>query len=130
MITVGRLTSELFSSAKKRATMKFCKAFLACFSAASLLGFSMSGQAFSADKAPAGKASADKASPNKPNPLSPGETAKPTAPDRSRTLGGVAPAKSDTFVISYPNDPDTINPIIANDNVSRDFLRWVYEPLA
>jgi ABC-type transport system substrate-binding protein len=33
-------------------------------------------------------------------------------------------------LISYPNDPDTINPLIAHDTVSRDFLRWVYEPLA
>src|SRR5579863_962687 len=65
-------------------------------------------QAYSADKSSTGKATKS----------SPGETAKPAAPDRSRTLGGVAPAKSDTFVTSYTNDPDTINPIIAHDSVS------------
>ena len=61
---------------------------------------------------------------------SPEATTKPLAPDRTKTPGGVGVAKSDTLLISYPNDPDTINPIIAHDTVSRDFLRWVYEPLA
>jgi ABC-type transport system substrate-binding protein len=86
---------------------------------ATLLAVVPNAQVFAADKAPAAK--------SKP---SPGETAKPAALDRSKTLAGVAAAKSDTFLISYLNDPDTINPIIAHDTQSRDFLRWVYEPLA
>jgi len=74
--------------------------------------------------------SADKPSANKSPKASPGETAKPAAADRSKTLGGVAPAKADTFAMSYLNDPDTINPLIVHDTQGRDFLRWVYEPLA
>jgi ABC-type transport system substrate-binding protein len=100
--------------------MRFRKVFLDCAVAVILVGFVLGDLAFSADKA-----SADKSSK-----VSPGESAKPTVFDRSRTLGGVAPAKSDTLVTQYLNDPDTINPIIAHDSVSRDFLRWVYEPLA
>ena len=67
---------------------------------------------------------------DKPAKPSPGATAKPAAVDRTRTLGGVASAKSDTLLMSYPNDPDTINALTANDNVSEAFQRWVYEPLA
>src|SRR5262245_48111858 len=77
----------------------------------------MASQARSADK-PAKKAS-------------PGETAKAEpAPDRTKTRGGAAPAKADTLLMSYPNDPDTVNMLIANDNVSTAFQRWVYESLA
>jgi ABC-type transport system substrate-binding protein len=71
--------------------------------------------------------SADKA----PKKVSPGDTATAVAaPDRTKTRGGVKPAKSDTLLMSYPNDPDTVNMLIANDNVSMAFQRWVYEPLA
>lgn len=73
----------------------------------------------------AGLAAADQAPP-----VSPGASATPARPASAQTLGGVAPAKADVFIVSYPNDPDTINAAIANDTVSRDFLRWVYEPLA
>lgn len=50
--------------------------------------------------------------------------------DRDRTPAGVAPAASDTLLFAYANDPDTINALIANDNVSQAFQRWVYEGLA
>ncbi|MBS0265929.1 MAG: hypothetical protein JSS02_28620 [Planctomycetes bacterium] len=61
---------------------------------------------------------------------SPGESAQSPAIDRSKSRGGAAPAKNDTVVIWYPNDPDTINPLVANDSVSREFLHAAYEPLA
>jgi ABC-type transport system substrate-binding protein len=44
--------------------------------------------------------------------------------------GGVEPAESDTLVRQYPDDPDTLNLITSNDNVSSEFQRWVYEYLA
>ncbi len=69
--------------------------------------------------------SADKAA--KP---SPGATAPAASGDRNKTRGGQAPAKNDTLVMWYPNDPDTINPLIAHDTVSKEFLRCVHEPLA
>src|SRR5258707_827736 len=46
------------------------------------------------------------------------------------TRGGKRPAASDTLVLSYPDDPDTINPLTANDNVSEAFQRLVYDYLA
>lgn len=61
---------------------------------------------------------------------SPGATAASAAPDRSKTMGGVAPARSDTLLFGYRNDPDSINPLTANDNVSREFQMWVYDTLA
>ncbi len=36
----------------------------------------------------------------------------------------------DVLLLTYSNDPDTLNPLTANDNVSRAFQRQVYEPLA
>ena len=45
------------------------------------------------------------------------------------TRGGVAPGR-DTLMLAYPNDPNTINPVTANDTVSEAFMRWVSEPLA
>lgn len=50
------------------------------------------------------------------------------APD-DQTRGGVK-AGNDTLMLYYPNDPNTINPILANDTVSEDFQRWVVEFLA
>jgi ABC-type transport system substrate-binding protein len=47
-----------------------------------------------------------------------------------QTRAGVAPAESDTLMLAYSNDPDTLNLVTANDNVSTSFQRWVYEPLA
>lgn len=50
--------------------------------------------------------------------------------DREKlTRGGVKPG-TDTLMLYYSNDPNTINPVIANDTVSEDFMRWVVEPLA
>ncbi len=46
-----------------------------------------------------------------------------------QTLGGKEPAENDTLITSYHQDPDTINAIIATDNVSDAFLRNVYESL-
>src|SRR5262245_5961233 len=99
----------------RRGIMKPGTALLTAAAAILLMGWAPGGRAASADKGSA---------------KSPGETAVPEQPDRSKTRGGKAPAKTDTLLISYPNDPDTINGLIANDSVSRDFLRWVYEPLA
>lgn len=45
------------------------------------------------------------------------------------TRGGVKPGH-DTLMLYYPNDPNTINPILANDTVSEDFQRWVVDNLA
>lgn len=47
----------------------------------------------------------------------------------TKTAGGVEPAKNDLLLLSYPNDPDTVNGITANDNVSNAFMRHVYESL-
>jgi len=41
--------------------------------------------------------------------------------------GSAAPG---TLRLVYGNDPDTLNPITASDNVSESFQRQVYEPLA
>lgn len=46
------------------------------------------------------------------------------------TLGGVEPAQNDTFVTYYSSDPDTLNLLTSNDNISTAFQRHVYEPLA
>jgi len=45
------------------------------------------------------------------------------------TKGGVKPG-SDTLMLSYPNDPNTINPVLANDTVSEAFMRYVVDTLA
>lgn len=39
-------------------------------------------------------------------------------------------AEQDTLVLAYGNDPDSVNPVLANDTVSEDFMRWVYESMA
>jgi peptide/nickel transport system substrate-binding protein len=48
---------------------------------------------------------------------------------RDQTLGGVKPAANDTLLMTYAQDPDTINALTANDNVSDAFQRQVYESL-
>lgn len=50
-------------------------------------------------------------------------------PDKTKTKAGVAPAKSDTLIRYYGSDPDYINPLLASDTVSREFMRWCYQPL-
>lgn len=59
-------------------------------------------------------------------------TTEATAPKKSDqlTAGGVKPASDDTLLRAYQQGPDTINPITANDNVSRVFQMQVYESLA
>lgn len=52
------------------------------------------------------------------------------SPDRPLTRGGVPPAKEDVLLLSYPNDPDTINALTSNDTLSRAWQQWVYESLA
>ncbi len=52
------------------------------------------------------------------------------APKRDITLGGKAPAENDMLLLAYPDDPDTVNPITANDTVSEALMREVYESLA
>lgn len=50
--------------------------------------------------------------------------------DRSKTLGGVEPAKDDTLVLYYADDPDTLNLHTSNDTVSTAFQQQVYESMA
>jgi ABC-type transport system substrate-binding protein len=50
--------------------------------------------------------------------------------DHHLTRGGKAPAESDTLLLAYSDDPDTINPLTANDTVSEALQRLVYESLA
>ncbi len=45
------------------------------------------------------------------------------------TRGGVKPGQ-DTLMFAYASDPNTINPIIANDTTSGAFMQWVIEALA
>ncbi|MBV8881899.1 MAG: peptide-binding protein [Planctomycetaceae bacterium] len=51
-----------------------------------------------------------------------------TAPDDT-TRSGAKPSPADTLMLYYPNDPNTINPILAGDTVSEDFQRWVIDTL-
>ena len=46
------------------------------------------------------------------------------------TMSGKKPAKDDTLLLYYGDDPDTLNLINANDSVSTAFQRLVYESLA
>ncbi|MFM8252219.1 MAG: ABC transporter substrate-binding protein [Planctomycetota bacterium] len=54
---------------------------------------------------------------------------KPSAAPQ-HTRGGKPPATDDALLLSYSNDPDTLNLILANDTVSEAFQRHVYETLA
>jgi ABC-type transport system substrate-binding protein len=45
------------------------------------------------------------------------------------TAGGVEPAKDDTLITYYPDDPDTLNLVNASDNVSDALQKQVYEYL-
>ncbi len=54
-----------------------------------------------------------------------------TAPAHpTKTLSDQTPAKDDTAVIFYVQDPDTLNPLTSNDNVSEELLKLSYEYLA
>ncbi len=55
---------------------------------------------------------------------------RPTPIDRTITRGGKKSAKSDVLVLSYPDDPESLNAITANDTVSEEFRMLVYEGLA
>ena len=55
---------------------------------------------------------------------------KKAAARTTLTKAGKPPAADDTLLLYYGNDPDTINPITANDTTSDAFQRWVYESLA
>jgi peptide/nickel transport system substrate-binding protein len=57
------------------------------------------------------------------------ESSKQTV-DRGVTRGGKAPAESDTLILSYQDDPETVNAVTANDTVSEEFMRLVYESMA
>ncbi|MBC7078173.1 MAG: hypothetical protein H5T92_07710, partial [Synergistales bacterium] len=61
----------------------------------------------------------------------PAESARGTSPGRPRlTRAGVPPAENDVLLLSYPDDPDTLNPITSSDTVSEAFQSRVYETLA
>jgi len=45
------------------------------------------------------------------------------------TKGGVKPAEEDVLLLSYSNDPNTLNAITSSDTVSNAFQRQVYEGL-
>jgi peptide/nickel transport system substrate-binding protein len=51
-------------------------------------------------------------------------------PKRDITLGGKSPAENDTLLLAYHDDPDTVNPITANDTISEALMRHVYESFA
>lgn len=55
-------------------------------------------------------------------------TALPALQGDELTRGGVKPG-TDTLMLYYGNDPNTINPITGNDTVSEDFQRWVVDTL-
>ncbi len=59
-----------------------------------------------------------------------GEKTTSVPVNRELTPGGVKPAKDDTLVLLYADDPDTLNIITSSDTVSTAFQRQVYEPLA
>jgi ABC-type transport system substrate-binding protein len=66
-----------------------------------------------------------------PGPVNPGTTAQPPVNGGARlTRSGATPSPSDTLIRDYKNDPDRVNAVLANDTVSDDFNRWVYETLA
>lgn len=46
------------------------------------------------------------------------------------TRSGKPPAESDTLLLIYGSDPDTLNLITSNDSQSSTFQMFVYEPLA
>jgi peptide/nickel transport system substrate-binding protein len=50
-------------------------------------------------------------------------------PADDTTKGGVKPG-ADTLMLYYANDPNTINPVLANDTVSEAFMRYVVDSLA
>src|SRR5687767_14946761 len=52
-----------------------------------------------------------------------------SAPKPQLTRGGKEPAKNDLLLNYYGDDPDTLNLITSNDNVSTAFQRLVYEYL-
>lgn len=52
------------------------------------------------------------------------------AQDYTKTRGGVTPAKDDTLLLVYSQDPDTVNYLTSNDTTSGTFQMWVYETLA
>jgi ABC-type transport system substrate-binding protein len=58
------------------------------------------------------------------------DSSKPAATRPAKTLGDAVPAKEDALVLYYPDDPDTLNLLTANDTVSTEFQLLVYEPLA
>src|SRR3954471_12328254 len=51
-------------------------------------------------------------------------------PGDDSTRAGVKPSPTDALMLYYPNDPNTINPILAGDTVSEEFERWVIDTLA
>ncbi len=57
-------------------------------------------------------------------------TTRETTPNRTLTLSGKPPAESDTLMLHYPDDPETVNPVTANDTVSEALMRPVYDSLA
>src|SRR5436305_11158671 len=57
-------------------------------------------------------------------------TSASSAVNRSMTRGGKSPSRSDVLVLSYPDDPESLNAVTANDTVSEEFRMLVYEGLA
>ncbi len=62
----------------------------------------------------------------------PGPDSPPGTPGAGNgvSAGGVPCAQDDVLMLAYSNDPNTLNPITANDNVSRAFHRQVFDSLA
>lgn len=50
--------------------------------------------------------------------------------DRTVTRSGAKPAENDVLLLSYAQDPDTLNPITGSDNVSEAFQSRILDSLA
>lgn len=59
-----------------------------------------------------------------------GAASSAAEPPPEAILRGVPPAKSDTLVRAYGNDPDTLNVVTGSDTVGEEFQSLVYEYLA
>lgn len=59
-----------------------------------------------------------------------GDQAAVPVGNRELTRGGKLPANDDTLMFAYPDDPDSVNPITTNDEISTTLMRQVYESLA
>ena len=70
-----------------------------------------------------------------PAAMSPGSETTSTANGSAATqpemtASDKVPAVDDRLLVYYADDPNSLNPLIANDNVSSAWIRYLYDPLA